>query len=338
MAKVRRTGAFEAGRAAVRTRAETLGVATELGRGGRGIATPLSTGQRVRLRALEETIDAGMKTVIDVASALATIREERLYRESHATFEAYVAERFGIARRTAYGYIEGAKVIPNVPAGLELSLSHLRLLAPLPPNEQRELASAITEQTVADARRTIREWRRARRAAHAELPSPPPLPAGTYRTICADPPWHFDGNDRGDGLAADQFPTMTSNEIAALPVPDLAGQASHLYLWAPAAKVPEAASVCEAWGFRYVGLLTWVKPGLGLGRYFRTATEHVVFGVRGRLMTRPNLCNYFEAPRGRHSEKPAEFYRLVEQASPGPYLELFARRPRTGWTVWGNEV
>ncbi len=109
-------------------------------------------------------------------------------------------------------------------------------------------------------------------------------------------------------------------------------------MWAPVAKVPDALEVCSAWGFRYVGLLTWVKRGLGLGTWWRVSTEHIVFGVRGSLRTAPNLRNWFEAARTRHSAKPEAFYELVEQASPAPYLDLFARGERPGWQVWGNEV
>jgi N6-adenosine-specific RNA methylase IME4 len=93
----------------------------------------------------------------------------------------------------------------------------------------------------------------------------------------------------------------------------------------PVTKVPEALTVCDAWDFRYVGLLTWVTPGLGLGSYRRVSTENVVFGVRRRLATRPHLRNWFEAKRARHSAKPDEFHTLVGQASPGPISTMRAR-------------
>jgi N6-adenosine-specific RNA methylase IME4 len=131
---------------------------------------------------------------------------------------------------------------------------------------------------------------------------------------------------------------MPVEEILALPVGELSAPESHLYLWTPVAKIPDALAVCEAWGFRYVGLLTWAKPGLGLGTWWRVSTKHVVFGVRGKLPTTPNLRNWFEAPRRRHSQKPNEFFALVEKVSPRPYLELFARGQRPGWVCWGNEA
>jgi N6-adenosine-specific RNA methylase IME4 len=131
---------------------------------------------------------------------------------------------------------------------------------------------------------------------------------------------------------------MPTEEIASLPVSDRAAPDSHLYLWTPVTKIPDGIAICQAWGFRFVSLLTWIKPGLGLGTYWRISTEHIIFGVRGHLITSPNHRNWFEARRGRHSAKPAEFYALVEKASPGPYLELFARQRREGWEVWGDEV
>lgn len=296
----------------------------------------LSARERERLRELEVVVERGLETVLAVAAALLEIRDGRLYRETHHRFEDYARDRFGLARRTAYGYVEAAQVSENVPPEAHLSLSHLRALAPLPPSAQRELASAISEISVAQARRVIKEYRRTHRVA--DRPSEvPPLPDGIFRTIVADPPWRFE-HDWGDGLAADQYATLDINEIAGIDVPSLAASESHLYLWAPVSKVPEAIDVCGKWGFRYVSLLTWVKPGLGLGTYFRVSTEHVVFGVKGSLRTQPNHRNWFEAARTAHSQKPNTFYELVMRASPGPYIDLFARTRRHGWTCWGNEL
>jgi N6-adenosine-specific RNA methylase IME4 len=95
----------------------------------------------------------------------------------------------------------------------------------------------------------------------------------------------------------------------------------------------------EAWGFKFKTVLTWVKPGLGMGHYFRNNTEHVLFAVRGRLgLARHDVPTAFSFPRRGHSEKPEEFYNLVESCSPGPYLELFSRSLRPGWTMWGDEI
>lgn len=166
-----------------------------------------------------------------------------------------------------------------------------------------------------------------------------PLPKGEFTTIVADPPWNYRDN-LGDGPrgAAAHYPCLSVESLAQLPVSSCAAPAAHLYLWATNAFLVEAHGLMAAWGFKYRTLLTWVKPTIGLGHYFRNTTEHVLFGVRGKLpLLRRDLRTDFAAPKRGHSVKPDEFFSLVEHASPGPYLELFARRPRPGWTVWGNE-
>lgn len=178
-----------------------------------------------------------------------------------------------------------------------------------------------------------------------------PLPTGPFRTIVADPPWQPTlgatwNSSKNDKARPQRFyTTMPVDDIAALR-PPLARQA-HLYLWCVAQHVDWAYVVARAWGADPVILWTWRKAGLGAGR-FRCNTEHVLVCRRGSRMGNPfggggryaqatdGTC--FDWPRGRHSEKPDEFYALVESLSPGPMLEMFARRPRSGWDVWGDEV
>jgi N6-adenosine-specific RNA methylase IME4 len=172
-----------------------------------------------------------------------------------------------------------------------------------------------------------------------------------YRTIVADPPWKSNnaggaygamGTARVARYAIDVRPdafysTMTVEDICALPVPLLADRDAHLYLWTTCSDIARALAVMESWGFTYKTMLTWVKVGRwGLGAYFRTQTEHVLFGVRGSLPTSAtDQLNYFEARKAGHSVKPAAFADIVERSSPGPYIELFARAPRLGWDHWG---
>jgi N6-adenosine-specific RNA methylase IME4 len=303
---------------------------------------PLTTSERKRLKQLEAVVEQGLETWVAVSQALLEIRDQRLYRADFPTFERYVNERWSIARRTAYGLIEAGAVLKNVPTSAhDLSLSLLRELAPLDADGQRELAPLISDKTVAEARRIIRVWRAQRRHLHEQKPMPP-LPAGTFRTIVTDPPWSFADSgfpDYGDGLAKDVYATMSTDEIAALPVSDLAAPDAHLYVWVPDSLIPLALRVIESYGFTYRTKLTWVKNGMGLGTYFRHGTETALFATRGKLPTTGHHLNWFKAPRSRHSQKPAAFFQLVEAASPGPYLEMFARRRREGaWTVWGNEL
>jgi N6-adenosine-specific RNA methylase IME4 len=125
----------------------------------------------------------------------------------------------------------------------------------------------------------------------------------------------------------------------ALPVPLWAESESHLYVWTTATNMKDAFELMDAWGFNFVTVLTWVKPTLGLGAYFRNTTEFVLFGVKGRLRTRVHdIGTHFLGARGIHSEKPEAFFELVERASYPAYLDVFARKQRAGWTVWGNGV
>jgi len=174
--------------------------------------------------------------------------------------------------------------------------------------------------------------------------------AGQYATILADPPWQF--QNRTGKVAPEhrrllRYPTMEQREIQELPVAKLAAAQSHLYLWVPNALLAEGLRVMEAWGFTYKSNLVWYKvrkdggpDGRGVGFYFRNVTELVLFGVRGSMRTLPpgrTRVNILATRKREHSRKPDEIYDLIEACSPGPYLELFARFPRSGWSQWGNE-
>lgn len=156
-------------------------------------------------------------------------------------------------------------------------------------------------------------------------------PARSYATVLADPPWNL----QQIGRLGPPDRLMTADQISALPVADLVEPDAHLWLCQPV----DWQQVMEAWGFSYRSILTWIKPNLGLGRYLRNQTEHLLLGVRGRAPIQfRGQGSWLYAPRQEHSHKPEEQYAVIERCSPGPYLELFARRPRPGWHVWGDEV
>jgi N6-adenosine-specific RNA methylase IME4 len=164
--------------------------------------------------------------------------------------------------------------------------------------------------------------------------------AGTrYRAILADPPWGTK-NQLGALGAIQHYPLMTTPEICALPVSRLAEDDAHLWLWVTNGDIFETGpAVMEAWGFRYRSCLTWIKPRFGLGNYLRNQTEHLLLGVRGRAPVMfKGQGTWTYAPLQEHSHKPEEQYAIIERCSPGPYLELFARRKRPGWAAWGNQV
>lgn len=160
-----------------------------------------------------------------------------------------------------------------------------------------------------------------------------------YRCIAADPPWNEKGGSRG---ADKHYPLLPTSELPRVmmqsPLWRPAANA-HLWLWVTANFLKDGIFVLEALGFRYVSFAVWVKPSIGIGQYIRLRHEPILFGVRGRLHTQDHgVDGVIEEPRGRHSEKPEEAYRRIARVSPGPRLEMFARAPRAGWDVWGNEV
>lgn len=172
-----------------------------------------------------------------------------------------------------------------------------------------------------------------------------------FGTVLADPPWRFTnrtGKVAPEHKRLSRYDTLTWKEIAGLPVTDVVAKQSHCYLWVPNALVAEGLRVLEAWGFTYKSMLVWHKvrkdggsDGRGVGFYFRNVTEPILFGVRGKLRTFApgrRQVNLIATQKREHSRKPDELYPIVEDCSPGPFLELFARYPQPGWTAWGNEA
>lgn len=184
------------------------------------------------------------------------------------------------------------------------------------------------------------------------LPDPPP---GGYKTIVVDPPWpcHSGWGKSNKGVkshpeVADRYPLMTEREIKRLPIGDLAADTSHLFLWATQRFLPIAFDILPWYGFRYGFTMVWHKPGgpqlIGYPAY---NCEFVVYGYRGKRVGQAHTFGFldtkefpacFNAPRGKHSEKPAEFYELLRRVTPGPRIDLFARRRHPGFDAWGNEV
>jgi N6-adenosine-specific RNA methylase IME4/transposase-like protein len=223
-------------------------------------------------------------------------------------------------------------------------------LTKLTPDKQlvvAEILAAGEANTVQRALRAEKERGREQTRHHNRLlvAGTPPLVhlAGQrYQTIVLDPPWEpFEpGGDNLFGRGKPTYATMSLDEIAALPVGELAADNAHCYLWITNMMLQKGFALLEQWQFRYVTTLTWCKPTIGMGYYFRNNTEHILFGVRGSLdLLNQGEPTWFQAPRTkRHSEKPDAFYDLVERCSPGPWLELFSRRERHGWVHWGAEV
>ena len=199
-----------------------------------------------------------------------------------------------------------------------------------------------------------------RRPLFAPLPATP----GGWPCIVADPPWQF--RDKGSRIAPDQrrkrlgrkgYRTLELDELLQLDVRAVAADDALLFLWTTSAHLLDGTSpeVCRSWGFEPKTTLAWVKaraPGaresdwrtwpvlhVGMGHYVRGAHELVIVARRGRArVLRRDVPSVLFAPRGRHSAKPEAFRTLVERLAAGPRLELFARAPREGWVLWGDQA
>jgi N6-adenosine-specific RNA methylase IME4 len=173
-----------------------------------------------------------------------------------------------------------------------------------------------------------------------------------FGTILIDPPWRFlnkTGKVAPEHKRLARYETMSFDEIKALPVRQVAAPVCHLYLWTPNALLPEAIAVMQHWGFQYKSNIVWHKvrkdggsDGRGVGFYFRNVTELILFGVMGKnartLAPGRSQVNYICSRKREHSRKPDEQYPIIEACSRGPYLELFARGRRMGWTSWGFQA
>ena len=246
----------------------------------------------------------------------------------------------------------GSTMLPTIPAGIDKHQSHrFQKVASLPDAEFEkhiaETRAAEEELTTAGVMRAAKQETRA--AVNADILNGADactvddlhklVRAGQkFGTIYVDPPWQY-GNQATRASTDNHYPTMTLDEIAALPVKELGAENSHLHLWTTNAFGFESATLLDAWGYANRGLFVWCKPQMGLGNYWRVSQEYLQLGLRGSCPFHDHsLKGWAVIDRGGHSSKPIEVRRLIERASPGPRLELFAREPADGWTVWGNQI
>jgi N6-adenosine-specific RNA methylase IME4 len=199
------------------------------------------------------------------------------------------------------------------------------------------------EIELSDAKREIQfnERDRVIKANERLVRGTEPLPTGTkYPTIAIDPPWDYKAAGLQNSGPEPPYAKMSLDEIGGLPVKDIAAEEAHLYLWTTGLFLPYSFALLEQWGFRYKANLTWIKPNSVITTHFHSTTEFVLFGVKGSMhLLRGGVPSHFFGDRPRqHSSKPDSFYELVESCSPGPWIEMFARRNRPGWSGWGAEA
>lgn len=165
------------------------------------------------------------------------------------------------------------------------------------------------------------------------------LPQKHFGCVYADPPWKY-GNQGTRASTDNHYQTMTIQDLCEMPVEDLVADDAHLHLWTTNAFIREAFELIEAWGFEYRSMFVWVKPQMGIGNYWRVSHEIMLLGIRGnaKRFNSRSLKSWACESRTRHSAKPDAIRTMVEDASSGPYLEMFGRKPCDGWTVFGNQI
>jgi N6-adenosine-specific RNA methylase IME4 len=160
-----------------------------------------------------------------------------------------------------------------------------------------------------------------------------------FGCIYADPPWLYD-NQGTRAATSNHYNGLTIEQLCEMPVRNLAADDCHLHLWTTNGFLFDCPRIFASWGFEFRSSFIWVKPQMGIGNYWRNSHEILLTAIRGdaKRFNNHSLQSWIQCDRARHSAKPEQVRAMLERASAGPYLELFARSPAVGWTVWGNEV
>lgn len=212
--------------------------------------------------------------------------------------------------------------------GITLDLaSEAQSLASLPEEDQEKVKSGVTSKKTATSKLRQTVGREERTAT---------MPKGMFNIILADPPWKYD-NSGISGAAQKHYPVMDATEICNMIIPS--DENSVLFLWVTNPFLVEGLRVCEAWGFTYKTNIVWIKEKAGQGFYVKGQHELLFICTKGSFLPSSNLYirSVVGSKREEHSKKPNIFYEIIEQLYPqGKYLEIFARKARTGWTTYGN--
>jgi N6-adenosine-specific RNA methylase IME4 len=260
---------------------------------------------------------------------------EKRYGEKYAQALAF-EESTGIDVETARKYMW---VSSRVALGLRrpnLKWYHHKEVAALEPDQQERWLSIAESEKL-----SVRELRQRIQLDRCRTIAPIETINTLYQTIVIDPPWEMEKIERDvrPNQHGFDYPTMSEDELLAFPLPDLAADNCHLYLWTTHKHLPLAMRLAGVWGFNYECLLTWRK-NVGFTPFsWMRSTEHVLFCRKGSLpLLRVGMRLDFEAKVREHSRKPDEFYDLVKEASPGPRIDVFSREKREGFDQWGNEI
>lgn len=301
----------------------------------------LSESQRAMVAAKIANMRQGSRTDLEPSANLPEVSQGSAARLLN------VSER--TVRHASKVRDDGAEELQAVVEGGRVSVSAASDLATLPKEEQREIVARGEKEILAAAKgirakkaETKREERLDKLAEIAKGNEELDV-SKRYPIIYADPPWRYENPPIGASNRSieNHYPTMTLEEICALPVSDLATDDALLYLWATAPKLAECMKVIEAWGFVYRTNLVWDKEIIGMGYHARNQHEILLVAKRGEIpppQAGKQPSSVHRERRGDHSAKPEFYYDMIEAAYPQlPKIELFCRSPRSGWSVWGNQ-
>ncbi len=239
-------------------------------------------------------------------------------------------------------YISDAKAIQEAAPELIADIRAGELNIP----QAKQLAN-MPEERRADVRKKMKEMgtdkvvKAARAVTQEKKKDAPPLPDAKYRVIYADPPWSYGNEMVNTTRPNDYYPLMSTPDICALPVKELADKDAVLFLWTTSPHLPESLDVIDAWGFEYKTSFVWDKVKHNMGHYNSVRHEFLFVCLRGSCP--PDVQKLFDSvqsiERTEHSVKPEKFREIIDTLyTHGRKIELFARRPAPGWEVWGNEA
>ena len=268
-------------------------------------------------------------------------------RHLNESQRAMVAARLVTTKLGDNQFTEGGQICPpsTQPAAsllLKVSTRIVKSAQALLATKDTDSIAAVDagDLRVSKALHTIKQAKAAKENKRLRK-SPPKLPKDApWQIILADPPWRYEHVKTTSRAIEQQYPTMPLSDICAMPVEALCADDAVLYLWATPPKLEEAFEVIRAWGFSYRTCAVWVKPGIGMGYWFRQRHEILLVSTRGTPGTPLESLrrdSVFECPTAAHSAKPAEVAELLEAQYPDlAKVELFSRSPRSGWLSHGT--
>jgi len=260
------------------------------------------------------------------------------YRQQKWGMYDDIAEETGMDKKTLWEYKNVSESVKPSARAEHLSYTHHREVAALPPEKQE-----LFLQKAVDEKLSVRELREEiKKDKKAEIKQPE-FPSGKYQVIYADPPWPISETqwDKWESKITDKYPTMSLEDIVALPVGDLSDENCSLFLWTTNTFLHDAFHVMEAWGFKYYCTITWDKGGGWTQDGFHKNAEYLLFGYKGKMgieQRGDSIPTVYYEKKGKHSKKPNGLIEIIKNKTKGNRIELFQREKQDGFDGWGNEV